>query len=139
MRWSVVTFLVFFAFVGCKNKCCEFVCIDDENLTSRCQTEKVADKAECKDVIEDICGEPAADSRIQCHETPDGVECDYPATGVPWLGVDTITTELTRAARRSTSISVRRELWGVTSSLASRPPLEWPTRWIGASSSPATL
>ena len=46
--------------------------------------EKVGDAAECKEVIEDICGEPAADSRIECHETSDGVECDYPASGVPW-------------------------------------------------------
>jgi len=83
MRWLLST-LVCFALAGCKDKCCEFVCIDDENLTSRCQTEKVADKAECVEVIEDICGEPAAKSRIQCSETADGVECDYPATGVPW-------------------------------------------------------
>ena len=33
---------------------------------------------------EDICGEPAAAGRIECHETAAGVECDYPTTGVPW-------------------------------------------------------
>lgn len=83
MRW-IVSILFCTALVGCQDKCCEFVCIDWEQLTSRCQTEKVGDRAECKEVIEDICGEPAAAHRIECHETAGGVECDYPDSGVPW-------------------------------------------------------
>jgi len=84
MRWIVGSLLCSVALLGCKDKCCEFVCVDEESLTSRCQTEKVHDAAECKEVIEDICGEPAAEHRIECHETTDGVECDYPASGVAW-------------------------------------------------------
>jgi hypothetical protein len=71
------------ALTSCKNKCCEFVC--EEDNVFRCQTEKVHDKAECKQVVKEICGEAAADEQISCAELSDGgVACDFPVTGVPW-------------------------------------------------------
>lgn len=71
------------AIVGCRNKCCEFVCIDGTNF--RCQTEKVADKAECKEVVQEICGEPAAEGEFECETPADGGPgCVSPVSGMPW-------------------------------------------------------
>jgi hypothetical protein len=68
---------------GCKTECCEFVCIDGDNY--RCQTEKVADKSECKEVVEEICGQPAAEGEYECVSPADGGPgCVPPAHGMPW-------------------------------------------------------
>ncbi len=53
------------------------------------------------------------------------------ASGVPWWGVETVTTVRTRAASRSTSTAVGSSTPGAVSRRTSSPPLEWPIRWSG--------
>jgi hypothetical protein len=57
------------------------------------------------------------------------------ATGVPWWGVAMDVTERTRWAQGSGSMFGPSWAPGVSSSRASRAPLEWPIRWMGPSPS----
>ena len=54
---------------------------------------------------------------------------------MPECGVDTVTTVRTRRAKGSASMPSPSEAPGLTSSRASSPPVEWPMRWMGPSSS----
>jgi hypothetical protein len=49
------------------------------------------------------------------------------ATGVPWCGVETVTTARIARAHRSASAAVGSDTSGDVTSRASSPPLEWPT------------